>query len=246
VPLVEALRSAAAFVYVEELDAPVVSLPDAHHLSRSLRLRPGDAVTACNGRGSFRACRVARIALGLSDRRRGAPTEVTLEPDGPVRVTGQPEVQIGVGFALVKQDRSDWAVAKLTELGVDRIMPMICERSVVRPEGPRRAERLARIAREAAMQSRRLFLPVVEAPRRVGDIVAELALGGGTALAEPGGGRLSLVTPFVLVGPEGGWSPAELALRLPLVGLGDTILRTETAALAAAARLVALRSNDSG
>ena len=107
------------------------------------------------------------------------------------------------------------------------------------------------------MQARRIWLPEVldvvalaHAPSRLGsDARAGVGGGGvggvgggGIALAEPGGPGLSLATPTVLVGPEGGFAPGELAMGLPVVGLGATVLRIETAAIAAGTILSALRS----
>ena len=90
------------------------------------------------------------------------------------------------------------------------------------------------------MQSRRLLLPVVEGPLPV----AELAAADPTraCLAEPGGDPPALGRPVVLIGPEGGWTPEERACGLPTLGLTPTILRTETAAVAAAILLAGLRS----
>jgi len=132
-------------------------------------------------------------------------------------------------------------VQKLTELGVDRIVAFVAERSVVRwddAKGTRQAERLDRIAREAAMQSRRTWLAVVEPVTSFADVVAR----PGAVAADRGGAPPSLESPFVLIGPEGGWSDAE-RLRLPaLVELGPTVLRAETAAIAAATLFTALRA----
>ena len=91
------------------------------------------------------------------------------------------------------------------------------------------------------MQSRRPFLPEVGATQSVDAVVARSSPPG-VALAEPGGDPVSLATPVVLVGPEGGWSPRELALVDNKVSLGDGILRVETAAIAAGVLLTALRS----
>ncbi len=149
---------------------------------------------------------------------------------------------VTVAFSPVKGDRPEWAVQKLTELGVDRIVPLAAARSVVRWTGDRGAaavERWRRVAREAAMQSRRSWLPVVDPAVAFG-----VASGWpGAALAVAGGDPPSLDHPVVLVGPEGGWDPsAELGAGLPTVGLGPNVLRTETAAVAAGTLLVALRS----
>jgi 16S rRNA (uracil1498-N3)-methyltransferase len=91
------------------------------------------------------------------------------------------------------------------------------------------------------MQSRRPFLPEIGTSQTV-DAVLGRAPASEIALAEPGGSPISLATPVVLVGPEGGWSERELALVGNKVALGDGVLRVETAALAAGALLTALRA----
>jgi 16S rRNA (uracil1498-N3)-methyltransferase len=132
-------------------------------------------------------------------------------------------------------------VQKLTEVGADRIVPFVAERSVVRwspDKVHRQAERFAVIAREAAMQSRRTHLPEVA---RLTDFDTVVTLPG-AALADPrGAGPPSLALPTVLVGPEGGWSDRERTSGLPSVRLGVHTLRTETAAITAGALLGALR-----
>ncbi len=166
-----------------------------------------------------------------------------VEPVGPVQHQERAVPTLTVGFALVKGSRPELIVAKLTELGVDRIVPVVAARSVVRWEGGRAGghlSRLGRVAREAAMQSRRAWLPQVLAPASVADLVA--SDGAGLVLAEPGGDPPSLATPTVLIGPEGGWTEAELDQVPGRVGLGPQILRVETAAITVGAVLVALRS----
>jgi len=167
-----------------------------------------------------------------------------LAPVGPLQHQARPVPLLEVAFSWAKGDRTEWAVAKLAELGLDRLTPLVADRTVVRPDGKgavRRDERLRRIVREAAMQSRRLFLPEIAASQSVDQFLGRTSVSG-LALAEPGGDPISLATPVVLIGPEGGWSPRELALVDAKVSLGDGILRVETAALAAGALLTALRS----
>jgi 16S rRNA (uracil1498-N3)-methyltransferase len=190
---------------------------------------------ACDGHGSYRACTVTAAAGG--GRRSGR--SVALEPTGDRQRAERASPAVTVGFSLAKGDRTEWAVAKLVELGVDRVVPMLCARTIARPSDTddRRLERLWRIARESAMQARIVYLP------EVAQVVEAASLTGeGVALAEPGGGPPSLATPTILVGPEGGWSESELSWGLPKVGLGDTILRIETAAVAAGNLLTSLRA----
>jgi 16S rRNA (uracil1498-N3)-methyltransferase len=222
---VSELRAAAAHAFVDDLDAPVLSRDDRHHLERVLRLRAGEEITVADGAGRWRLCRYAD----------------GVEPVGEIVEDERSSPPITVGVALTKGERLDWAVQKLTELGVDLIVPFAASRSVVRWDGNRAAhhvDRLRRITRQAAMQSRRTWLP------EVGDLrtFADAAAIPGAAVAEPGGGPPSLALPVVLVGPEGGWAPAELANALPRVALGPLVLRSETAAVAAGALLCALRA----
>ncbi|HEX2038310.1 MAG TPA: RsmE family RNA methyltransferase [Acidimicrobiales bacterium] len=215
------MRSSSAHVFVDDLDAPAVSDDDRHHLARVLRLRAGETVSVSDGRGGWRLCT-------WTDDSAPAPVgDVVREP--------APHPPVTVAVPLLKGDRTEWTVQKLTEVGVDRIVPFVPGRAVVRS---RNLERLRRVAREAAMQSRRAWLPEVVEPVAF----AEAAALPGAALAEPGGDPPSLERPTVLVGPEGGWTPEERACGLPAVGLGPTVLRAETAAVVAAALLCGLRA----
>ena len=221
---------AKAHVFVEDLAAPVLDDDDRRHLERVLRLRPGEAVTAADGAGGWGRFRFA--------------TGGRLEPDGELEHRPAPVPAITVGFSLTKGERPEWAVQKLTEAGVDRIVPFVTARTVVRwggEKGAKQVVRLRAVARSAAMQSRRARLPVVN---EVVEFTAAVALTGpGGALAHRGGRPPGLDRPAVLVGPEGGFTAEELACGLTTVGLGDTNLRAETAAMAAGVLLCAMRAN---
>ena len=226
------MRGAAAHLFVADLERPEPEEEDLHHLVRVLRLRDGEVVGLSDGAGSWR---LGRMVLGAG---RG---EASLEPAGAVQRDPAPAPSITVALALPKGDRADWAVQKLTELGVDTIAVLDTERSVVRWEGDRAQKgraRLVRVARQAASQSRRTRLPAISGPLRVADFAAAT-----TAAADPGVlAGPSLDRPTVLIGPEGGWGESELPIAMARVALGPGILRTETAALAAASLLVGLRS----
>lgn len=240
------LRRAAGFVYVDDLVAPRPSDDDTHHLLHVLRLRAGEVVIAANGDGAFVPCVIREGSAGSRGNRRGeAASHEVLEVSGKVQTVWR-EPSRRVAFALPKGERAEWTVQKLTEIGIDDIVPLLSDRTVVRlseGEASRRAERFRRIAREAGAQSRRLYLPVVEVPTTMEALLASPGdADGEIAIAEPGGGPISSRMHTVLVGPEGGWSERELGAIPTRVGLGSGVLRTETAALVAATLLVAARS----
>lgn len=212
------LRRSAAHVFVQSLDSPSLDDPDAHHLGRVLRIRPTDEISVSDGQGAWAPARWSSDA--------GIQLLAAVESVPAVR-------SLGIVSAVPKGDRPELIVQKLTELGIDRIAFASMSRSVVRWEGPRadrQLDRLRRIAREAAMQSRRLRLPSVDLVTW-DDVVAG---GSGVALAEPGGGPFTDAVDTVVVGPEGGFTDEELRAVPRTVGLSPFVLRVETAAIAAA------------
>jgi 16S rRNA (uracil1498-N3)-methyltransferase len=220
----DALRRSAAHVLVDDVAAPLLSEPAWHHVRRVLRLRDGDAVTVTDGDGRWRSCRLSSDGVTPED-------DIVVEPPNVEPLT--------VYVAMPKGDRADWLVQKCTEVGVDRIVAVTAERSVARWSGDRATRpvsRWRRIAEEAAMQARRVRVPELDGP------VAATTVLGATAVAEPGGRELEPRDRAVAIGPEGGWSPAELAAASDQVSLGPYVLRVETAAVVAAARMVALRA----
>lgn len=214
-------------MFVEDLARPTLAAEDFHHLAHVLRLRPGEAVSAVDDRGSWRLCHWDGSA--------------SLRPDGEVvGGTRAPAPTLTVAFVLTKGSKPEWTVQKLTEAGVDRIVIMTSARGVARWDTERAVRQLGRlrvVGREAAMQSRRLWLPSVAGPVPFATMAAE----GGVALSHISGDPLTLGTPTVLVGPEGGWSEDELASVRVKVRLGPHVLRAETAAVAAGIMLSALR-----
>ena len=155
------LVAAAAMVFVPDAAAPVVDEADLRHLLDVLRLRPGEVVAASDGAGRWTRCRVPADAA--TGGRAAATRPACWCPT--VRCTNRRlRPELTVAFAPTKGDRPEWVVQKLTELGVDRIVPLRTARSVVRWEGDRgdrAVERLRRVAREAAAQCRQVWLPEV-------------------------------------------------------------------------------------
>jgi 16S rRNA (uracil1498-N3)-methyltransferase len=213
----------APHVFVDDLDTLQLDQADHHHL-RVLRIATGASIVACDGSGMWRLC-----------RRR----DDGLDADGPIAQVGTPSPKLAIAFALTKGDKPELVVQKLTELGIDRIVPFVAERSVVRwddARARRNLDRWRRVAREAAMQSRRVTIPMIS------EVTSVRSLGDeGFGRADRDGAPLTLACPAVAVGPEGGFTDRERAVLAQSVTLAGTVLRAETAAIAAAAVLAALR-----
>ena len=231
--------AASAQVFVDDPTAPVLADDDAHHLGRVLRLRPGEEVIAADGHGHWaRTTWQGDASLELVHDARG------IGGDGKVQSERRTLPALTVAFAPVKGERPEWVVQKLTELGIDRIVPLLSERSVVRWSGARgrtTVEKLRRVAREAAAQCRRVWLPELTETVHFAEL-PKLGGEGEVVLAQLSGDRPSLRQHVVAVGPEGGWSTDELAAGLPTVGFGLSVLRAETAAVTAGALLASLRT----
>jgi 16S rRNA (uracil1498-N3)-methyltransferase len=218
----------------------LLSGEQTHQARRVLRLKPGDEIAVFDGSGVESIARLGEL-------------------EGPCwrfyagelsRLQREPPLQLAVGLGLLRNERFDLAVQKLTELGVAEIAPLAAERSVVSYPDARnwekRRARLERIIVEAAEQSERLTLPNLRDPLSVSSfldlygeatIIALVERTRGCPLHELEPGR----KPVLAVGPEGGWSPDELALfadhHVRAASLGNLILRAETAAIVAAGYL---------
>ena len=206
---------AVAHVLTEHLgDELFVSGPDGHHLQRVRRIRVGEAVTAADGAGRWRPYTVVHSTDGV----------VTLDAAGPDQLEPVLRPRLEVAFALTKGAHPELVVQAVTELGADRVVVVHGARSVVRwdPERAGKAlTRLRRIARESVLQCRRSRLPEIDGPMDFGEVVDDFADQGGpdaeggiVVAARDGNAPEALVVPasgrwLLLVGPEGGFDPAE-------------------------------------
>jgi 16S rRNA (uracil1498-N3)-methyltransferase len=239
VPL-PAQLAATAHVIAERLDERLrVDGDDGHHLQRARRVRAGETVTVADGYGRWRAYKVEHATAGTVEL--AATSLVAHEPVLVPRLT--------VACSLTKGQKPELAVQKLTELGVDRIMFVEAARSVVHWDDAKVAAaftRFERVAREAAMQSRRARVPVIEGPVDP----ADLCRFRGLIVAAPDGVPAAALVPppddewVVAVGPEGGFDADELRNfgTVPRLAVGPFVLRAETAAIAAAAALAGHRA----
>jgi 16S rRNA (uracil1498-N3)-methyltransferase len=221
-------------------DACTLDGPEGHHAATVARLRVGEELLLGDGRGGTATAvvtAVGRGTLALSIRTRG--------------YAGAPDPRLVVVQGIAKGERGELAVQAMTEVGVDEIAPWAAARSVVRwqgERGERSRQRWAATAREAAKQSRRPWLPSVADTASTAGVTGRLgAAAAAYVLHEEATARLSTVPLpssgeiVLVVGPEGGIAPVELAAfeaagAVP-VRLGDAVLRTSTAGAAALAVL---------
>jgi 16S rRNA (uracil1498-N3)-methyltransferase len=214
------------------------------HIAAVLRMKIGDALLLCDGRGAEYHVTIAEIS------KTEIKTEIVSQRS---RAITAPRITLGQG--LPKSDKMDWIVQKATELGVANIVPLVTERTIVKiKDEEKRISRWQKIAREAAMQSNRPDIPQVEQIRSFRDFISSLdpgprplAPGSSTLLLFPweeasapikdvltqNAGAAHII---VLIGPEGGFSSVEASMArdngFHSVSLGSNILRTETAAIA--------------
>ena len=209
--------------------------PEGHHAATVQRLRVGEELILADGRGGLATGRVVAVGKGTLDVRLESTTTVP---------AADPSLTVVQGIA--KGERGELAVQAMTEAGVDAIVPWAAARSVARWRDERPLERWRATAREAAKQARRAWLPDVLAPESSA-AVARRCAAAALVLDEGAQVRLSTVELpahgeiVVVVGPEGGVAPDELALfeaagAVP-VRLGPSVLRTSTAGVAAIAAL---------
>ncbi|MBQ7475412.1 MAG: 16S rRNA (uracil(1498)-N(3))-methyltransferase [Clostridia bacterium] len=214
-------------------DVLAVTGEDARHIASSLRMRPGEPIVLCDGRGTDFFSTVT-----------GVGAEVTVRVDSVSSSVGEPPYGATVYQAAVKGDRFDTVVEKAVECGASSVVPFVSSRCVSRPDpkdAPKKIKRWEKIAREAAMQSGRGAVPTVGGVLSFTDMLreaakADVALFCWERATVPlrdvlKGKKPSTVS--VVIGPEGGFSDGEAAAAenagLVPVSLGSRILRTETA-----------------
>lgn len=249
-----------------DLPAPVADFPTqltiedegvVHHLRTVMRAKVGESVVLVDGQ---RRQAYLAILQALEKRTLTAQVERPLaQPDGNL-----PAVTLAV--ALIKEQRWDWLIQKATELGVSAIQPIASERTIIKLDEKnfgKKQERWEAVMRSAAEQSEGLFIPVILPPVSVKSLCDQAsAYNQRILLAERGAHRETLQTTLrkhplqqhsppqhpsdqallFAIGPEGGWTDGELAqfeqAGFVFASLGQRIMRTETAALAAMAAVV--------
>ncbi len=229
----------------------VISGEDAKHISLSLRSKPGESFTVCDEDGVEYDCVVSEITKN----------EVYMDVVSKQMSKAEPSVEVTLYQALVKSDKFESVIQKSVELGVAKIVPVVTERCVSRPDDAslsKKLERWKKIAKEAAMQSGRGRIPAVEnavsfsqaLEKMKGDdctfvCYEDLSHTPLSAVVAKSGDNVKSIS--FLIGPEGGISDKEAQMcrdaGIALAGLGPRILRTETAPLCVLSALMLLTGN---
>ena len=220
---------------------------DAEHV-RVLRLRPGEDMIICDGKGTDYKCRLVK-----ADRE-----QVEAEVIEVVPCPAEPTVQVTVLCGLPKGDRTDYIIQKCVEAGASEIMFFQSDRCVAKPDKPeKKLERWQRIAEEAAKQSGRGIIPQVSWAGAYADALnvanqKELGLfmyetGEREALNAVLEANSDVKTAAIVTGPEGGFAPFEADLArivgLHICSMGERILRCETAPVVAVSALMYATGN---
>lgn len=220
---------------------------DAEHV-RVLRLRPGEDMIICDGKGTDYKCRLVK-----ADKE-----QVEAEVIEVVPCPAEPTVQVTVLCGLPKGDKTDYIIQKCVEAGASEIMFFQSDRCVAKPDKPeKKLERWQRIAEEAAKQSGRGIIPQVSWAGAYADALnvanqKELALfmyetGEREALNAVLEANSDVKTAAIVTGPEGGFAPFEADLArivgLHICSMGERILRCETAPVVAVSALMYATGN---
>ncbi|MDE5971175.1 MAG: 16S rRNA (uracil(1498)-N(3))-methyltransferase [Muribaculaceae bacterium] len=214
--------------------SPILPESDSHHCVKVLRMQPGDELELSDGKGRLYHCRL------LSAHPKHATVEVIDTTDHPLPWS----YRLTLAVAPTKHlDRMEWLMEKLTEVGINRFVPLLCARSERREL---KTERLTKIAVSAMKQSLKSVMPEIDAMTPIKRFITECdATRKFICHCDHESERLLLARQIipqtdtaVLIGPEGDFSPDEVQLALDHgftpVTLGDNRLRTDTAALFAA------------
>ena len=235
--------------FCNPLTKPAVQLDvvESHHLVSVLRLQKGEKVELFDGEGA------QAIAVVTSPNKKKA----NLRIESIQRIAKPVTNRIIIATSIAKGERFDWLITKCTELGVDRICPVLFERTVKQSKNPKAIQRWQKLTISAAKQSRRTFLPQIDAPLPLTKVLENLKADypdGKFIAGTPDKAKPSLIDKtfgdsnvIAFIGPEGGITEAEQKLLdsydAECVRLTDTVLRIETAAISFASILTAQRAN---
>jgi 16S rRNA (uracil1498-N3)-methyltransferase len=235
--------------FCENITGPTVELADSQprHLCAVLRLKPDDPAELFDGMGN-----VAKAVIVSANSKKAVLKIESL------RTFGRGKGEIIIAASIAKGDRFDWLIAKCTELGIDRITPVIFERTVKLPKNPKILDRWKNITIESAKQCKTPFLPTIDKPAKLCEALCKLTTDHPNrtivfgcpdencpSVADMTNSGKDIIA---LVGPEGGMTAEEESFlkenNAKPVKLTKTILRIETAAVAFASALAINRDKN--
>lgn len=216
-------------VFYDPDNGNVLSATESHHAVNVLRLKKGDQIMILNGKGTV------TIATLTEMNAKGCGYDIDKQEEVPSR-----PFRLHIAFGVLKQsDRMEWMIEKATEIGVDELTPLICERSERKKVN---TGRLEKTAISAIKQSKQPYLPVINPAQKMDEFLGG-HIPGYIAHCNDGLRKplrefdQSLNSVTILIGPEGDFSPAEVESALSAgwqpVSLGESRLRAETAAIVA-------------
>jgi len=207
---------------VDDIDEVQLSSENKHHFLHVRRLRSGQNVTITDGSGSWQVCELeGNTLLKIGER----------------QFTETFSSQTTVCLAITKSGKPELVTQKLTELGVGSIHFFFSERSVPKWDTKKihkNMEKLTVISKQALAQSKGVWLPKLEIGTTFNELVKEKDM----CMADRRGSPATSDIRKIMIGPEGGWDQVEYQSSVPKVRLHNLNLRSETAAIVAAARIV--------
>ncbi|MEE0252510.1 MAG: 16S rRNA (uracil(1498)-N(3))-methyltransferase [Acutalibacteraceae bacterium] len=225
----------------------IITGEDSKHITKSLRMKVGESLVLCNGQGMDYHCTISSMD----------EHQVVVSVNSSVPTISEPSVSVTLYQGLPKSDKMDSVVQKAVEMGVTRIVPVLTQRCVSRPDqksAQKKVERWQKISVEAAKQCGRGILPPVSPVTDFSAALRQAASESTILFFYEGGGQSlhqcidpSCKSYSIFIGPEGGFAEEEVQLALDSgvkkATLGPRILRTETAPVAALAAIMLTTGN---
>jgi 16S rRNA (uracil1498-N3)-methyltransferase len=210
-----------------------LSVEESHHISKVLRKKGGDLIQLTDGNG--------HLISGKISKSRGR--QLRIEIDSVEESSPPSENSIELAVPIIRPNRMDWMIEKATELGVQKIVPLLCHHSSYKKI---KRDHLQKITISAMKQSRQTYRPEIADPVSFPDWLQNTTSSKKSSFIANPAASVEAFTKFpfitewpcrIAIGPEGGFSEQELELAakegLTGIKLGNTILRTETAAITA-------------
>lgn len=224
--------------FIENMnEAQLITGEDAVHITKSLRMSVGELITVCDKQKIEHLCKIIRIT----------PDGVLVKAVSEAECTNEPATEVTLFAALTKGDKFEAVIQKSVEIGVHKIIPVLTDRCISRPDAKNASKKVLRyrkISEQAAMQSHRAVIPEITEIVELKKASQSLSCFDRTILFYEGGGEplKNIITPndkkiAIFTGPEGGFEEREVALltekNAVCATLGKRILRAETAPLVA-------------